>query len=78
MMKEMPLCIQIYNRSDNELVISNTIQKKDSPVDSTKVGLQNINAKYRLLNQPGIMIEKNDQTFSVVVQLIEDFSTPGN
>ena len=77
LMKEMPLRIQIYNRSGNELVISNSILKKDTPVDSTKVGLQNINAKYRLLNQPGLRIEKNDETFSVIIQLIEQFSTAG-
>lgn len=71
LMKEQPLRIQIYTRAGEELVVSNNVQKKDTPVDSTKVGLQNINARYRLLNQTGIMVEQNDQHFSVIVRLIK-------
>lgn len=70
LMKDQPLTIHIFTTPNNELVISNNIQKKDTAVDSTKVGLQNINAKYRLLQQPGIVVDSAGNTFSVTVPLI--------
>lgn len=71
LMKDQPLTIHIFTTQKNELVVSNNIQKKDTSVDSTRVGLQNINAKYRLLQKPGITIDRTGDTFSVTVPLIE-------
>lgn len=71
LMKDQPLIIHIYSTPNNELVISNNIQKKDTAVDSTKVGLQNINAKYKLLKLPGIRIDQTAEAFTVTVPLIQ-------
>ncbi len=71
LMKDQPLTIHIYSTPDNELVVSNNLQKKDTMVDSTRVGLQNINAKYKLLNSPGIRIDNSNGKFTVTVPLIK-------
>lgn len=71
LMKDQPLTIHVFTTQNQELVVSNNIQKKDTMVDSTRVGLQNINAKYRLLQKPGITIDSTGNTFSVTVPLIE-------
>jgi len=71
LMKDQPLTIHIYSTTGNELVVSNNIQKKDTVVDSTKVGLQNINAKYKLLKAPGISIDTSNGKFTVTVPLIQ-------
>jgi sensor histidine kinase YesM len=71
LMKDQPLTIHVFTTQNKELVVSNNIQKKDTMVDSTKVGLQNINAKYKLLQRPGITIDRTGETFSVTVPLIE-------
>ena len=71
LMKDQPLTIHIFTTRNNELVVSNNIQKKDTVIESTKVGLHNINAKYRLLQQPGIAIDQTGNTFSVTIPLIE-------
>lgn len=70
-MKEQPLTIHLFTTPNNELVVSNNIQRKDTVVESTQVGLQNINAKYRLLQRPGIAIDTTADTFSVTIPLIE-------
>jgi two-component system, LytTR family, sensor kinase len=70
LMKDQPLTIHIFSTQNNELVVSNNIQKKDTLVDSTRVGLQNINAKYRLLQKPGISIDRTGETFAVTIPLI--------
>jgi two-component system, LytTR family, sensor kinase len=70
LMKDQPLTIHLFTTPNNELVVSNNLQKKDTVVDSTKVGLQNIHAKYRLLQKPGIVINNTGNTFSVTIPLI--------
>ena len=44
--------------------------EKDSLVESTDIGLQNINARYRVLKQPGVVIEKDDHDFTSIISLI--------
>ena len=70
-MKDQPLTIHVFTTQNKELVVSNNIQKKDTMVDSTRVGLKNINSKYRLLQKPGITVDRTGETFSVTVPLIE-------
>jgi hypothetical protein len=66
---EDPLSITIENR-DQYLVVSNSLHAKNSTVLSNKVGLKNIFAKYELLNQPGIVVEKTATHFIVKLPLI--------
>ncbi len=68
--KEHPLRIQLYATADNKLVMKNNIIPKNTVVESTGIGLQSINARYRMLGKKGINIERNEREFSVIIPLI--------
>ncbi|MBX3252768.1 MAG: histidine kinase [Chitinophagaceae bacterium] len=51
--KKEPLCIEIYTTSENELIVCNNLQPKQTKENSTGIGLKNIKSKYTLLKQPG-------------------------
>ncbi|WP_460981484.1 histidine kinase [Spirosoma fluminis] len=66
-----PLTIRIYTDNDGALVVRNNLQRKRlNRLASTKKGLENINLKYKLLNQPAIDICETDDAFDVIVPLI--------
>ena len=44
--------------------------EKDRLVESTGIGLQNINAWYQVLKQPAVVIDKDDQSFAAILSLI--------
>jgi two-component system, LytTR family, sensor kinase len=69
--KEHPLQIELLAASGNTLMVRNTICKRESIVESTGIGLQNINARYKMLNLPEIKIEKDNHHFTVIVPLTE-------
>jgi len=69
--KEDPLRIELFTQTGNKLTVRNNLLKKDGKVESTGIGLQNINARYRMLGIPEAIIEKNNGSFSVVISLIE-------
>jgi len=70
--RSAPLYIRIFTNDEGCLTVSNNLQEKKIAVESNKVGLSNISANYKLLNQPDIVIQKTDQSFSVILNLIED------
>lgn len=68
--KNNPLVIDIFTTAGNKLVVSNNLQLRTVKLPSNKIGLENIKAKYELLNQAGFQILKDQKTFSVVLPLI--------
>jgi LytS/YehU family sensor histidine kinase len=68
-LQEDPLCITIESKN-GYLVVTNSLHPKNSPVPSNKVGLKNIAAKYELLGQPSIIVEKSTTHFIVKLPLI--------
>jgi hypothetical protein len=70
-LKDKPLLIEIYDSMNGWLTVKNNIQKKTTKVDSSKVGLNNIKEKFRLLNQPGVLITETTTEFVVMLPLIE-------
>lgn len=68
---ENPLSILIVTTGRGKLIVENSVSKRHGQVESTGIGLQNINARYAMLNQPGLKIEKSEDHFSVTIQLIE-------
>jgi LytS/YehU family sensor histidine kinase len=70
-MKKQPLIIKIYCLDNQHLTIKNNLQKKTAKVLSNKVGLENIAAKYMLLNMPDIEIRESEGEFIVTVPLIK-------
>jgi len=65
-----PLYLKIYSTADNEITISNNLQKKSNVMTSNHFGLRNINNRYKLLNEPGIKIHENETSYNVSVPLI--------
>ena len=66
-----PLLVKIYTDNKENIVVENNLQKKNVPVASNKTGLNNIISKYKLLNQPEIIIEETGIYFKVIVPLIK-------
>jgi two-component system, LytTR family, sensor kinase len=70
--KNNVLEIELRTTSGDKLVVSNTLATKEGKVESTGIGLQTINARYRILNRPGLVIQKDDKKFSVVIPLLNE------
>ena len=68
--KNAPLEIDIFTIAGNKLVINNNLIRRIAKVQSNKVGLENIKAKYSLLNQPGFQVMEDERNFTVVLPLI--------
>jgi len=64
-----PLSIDIY-AGDDQLVVSNTLQKKNQLVESTGIGLDNIRNRYLLLGSKKVEVEEGPESFTVRIPLI--------
>jgi two-component system, LytTR family, sensor kinase len=76
--KEQPLHIELCTTPGNKLMVRNSLSKKEGAVESTGIGLQSINARYRMVNHPGLIIEKDNQYFSVIISLVEPVTIPAS
>jgi two-component system LytT family sensor kinase len=65
-----PLDLKIWC-IDEFLIVTNNKQKRTIMPSSTKVGLSNISERYRFLVNKDVIIEDNDDTFTVKVPLIK-------
>jgi two-component system LytT family sensor kinase len=70
--KEHPVLVTIHVSDDEKLIVANNIQKKKTVVLSHGVGLANINAKFKLLNQQNITVEEMGDQFVVSIPLIKN------
>jgi two-component system LytT family sensor kinase len=68
--KNKPLMIDIFTTSGNKLVVSNNLQARTVKGPSNGIGLDNIKAKYDLLNHHGFQVLQDSKSFSVVLPLI--------
>jgi len=69
--KEQPLEIKIICENNEKLIVKNNLQRKSVMVLSNQVGLENIAAKYKLLNQPEMVVMEENNEFVVIVHLIQ-------
>ncbi|QDK83831.1 histidine kinase [Spirosoma sp. KCTC 42546] len=67
-----PLTIRIHSDAAHNLLVVNNLQRKQTVVPSNQMGLATISAKYRLLNQPDIVIHQTDTIFQVSVPLLQN------
>lgn len=65
-----PLTIRVYSDAAHNLLVVNNLQRKQTVVPSNQMGLTNISAKYRLLNQPDPVIYQTETIFQVSVPLL--------
>lgn len=68
--KNHPLVIEIFTTAGNKLVVNNNLQRRTVKAPSNRVGLENIRAKYDLLNQRGFQVMEDGKNFTVVLPLI--------
>jgi len=68
--KNVPLEIDIFTIAGNKLVVNNNLIRRIVKAPGNKVGLENIKAKYSLLNQTGFQIMEDEKNFTVVLPLI--------
>jgi two-component system LytT family sensor kinase len=68
--KNVPLTIDIFTTAGNKLIVSNNLQVRSVKGPSNRIGLDNIKAKYELLNQPGFQVLQARKSFSVVLPLL--------
>jgi sensor histidine kinase YesM len=71
LLKEKPLVIEISLPEKGWLVVKNNLQKKTITVDSSKIGLNNIREKFRLLEQSDVVINETATEFLVGLPLLE-------
>jgi hypothetical protein len=69
-LEENPLHIYIYTREDN-LIVENEIKQKNTAAFSTKMGLNNIRQKYKLLGLQQVRVEQTNSIFRVVIPLFK-------
>lgn len=71
--KEAPLLITIRCTETGWLAVSNNLQKKFGKIDSTGIGLSNIQEKYKLLGLPGVELTDNGRVFTATIPLVEQW-----
>jgi LytS/YehU family sensor histidine kinase len=69
-LEEKPLHIYIYT-VEEKLIVENEVKQKSTPVFSTKMGLNNIRQKYKLLGLEQVQVEQTDSIFRVVIPLFK-------
>ncbi len=68
--KSNPLHITIKIKED-EVVVKNNLQRKNLQEPSSKTGLKNLMGRYEFLTQKKMLIEENNDYFSVTIPLIQ-------
>lgn len=69
-LNDRPLLIEISTTEDGQLRVRNNLQRKNGRVVSNGVGLANIAAKYRMLTQTDIIVQDEDEHFTVLLPLL--------
>jgi sensor histidine kinase YesM len=67
---EEPLTITITLQRDS-LIIHNDVRKKELRKESSKIGLYNLNERYRLTAEKEINIEEDEKNFTVTLPLLQ-------
>jgi hypothetical protein len=70
--RNRPLVIDIFTMAGNKLAVNNNLQRRTVKGPSNRIGLDNIRAKYELLEQPGFQVLEDARNFTVILPLIWD------
>jgi len=68
--KKNPLLIDIYTDSDDYLLVTNNLQIRDNRIESTGVGLKNIETRYGYLTDKKITYGIVNETFEAKIPLL--------
>ncbi|MBO9573880.1 MAG: histidine kinase [Chitinophagaceae bacterium] len=72
--RQQPLVIEIFTTPARQLIVNNNLQRKSKKEKSTRIGLQNIKAKYQLLQEDGFQVVQGEKNFMAVLPLIKNKS----
>ena len=64
-----PLKIKVF-AENGHLLVSNNLQVKNQPVESTGIGLDNIRNRYKLLSDDEVKVDESGESFTVSIPLI--------
>jgi len=67
--QQNPLTVNIYT-SNNQLVVENTIQPRTDKVESSKMGLANMQSRYSFFTEDKVSILNDNNVFKVALPLI--------
>jgi sensor histidine kinase YesM len=68
--RKQPLKI-VLEKEENYIVVSNTLQKKETEEESTKIGLGNIIKRYKLLSDQPVIVEMTQINFIVKLPVLQ-------
>ena len=68
--KQAPLSIEIFTTEGKQMVVNNNLNRKIQKEKSTRIGLQNIESKYKLMNIDGFQVVDGEKNFMVVLPMI--------
>ena len=72
MTSKMPLRIDIVNTNDMYITVSNNLQPKIEPQESSGYGLDLLRKRYELMNIPeGVIVEQTPDKFNVKLKLVQ-------
>lgn len=72
-----PLLVSIAMNS-HFIIVSNYIKPKPQPDESTKVGLRNLKARYRLITNQNVLVQKTSSRFLVKLPIVKQISHDKN
>lgn len=65
-----PLTITMDIR-DDKVIVSNDVRKKILKRDSSRIGLKNLNERYKLITEKEILMENSGKTFQITLPLLK-------
>jgi ligand-binding sensor domain-containing protein len=68
---EMPLTIELFIDQNEYLVVKNSVSKKLQEEKGSRMGLQNIQKRYELISGKSVIVEKDEQYFTVKIPLLK-------
>jgi len=69
--QENPLEITLYLENDEYLVMRNSLQQKNQPIESSGIGLENIKARYEFLTDKLVQILRDQGQFEVKLPVLK-------
>lgn len=64
------MSIEIFTTEGKQLVVNNNLNRKTQKEKSTRIGLLNIESKYKLINMEGFQVVDAEKNFMVVLPMI--------
>ncbi|MCB0518071.1 MAG: histidine kinase [Lewinellaceae bacterium] len=65
-----PLTIEVFVEHGDRLVVRNNLQRKNQDIPSTKIGLDNICSRYKLVSDREVEVAVSPTAFSVVLPML--------